>query len=579
MRLGLTVLWVIAVATAYGQVEGAGGAGRILRHPTTSPSLPQNPAALTSSEVKPEDLAAIEGTVRNSANGQPVRKAELTLRRGEPRPGSQVPAMFTTTTDDAGKFTMRDLEPGAYRLTVSRTGFAGTEYGARGPLRGGTTLNLSAHQRLTGIDFRLSPHAVITGRIVDVDGEPVANVSVSALRYRYFMGRRQLVPVGNAGTNDLGEYRIFGLASGRYYVSGTHQGSMFSMAEDRSAAPQTQEGYVPTYYPGTAELRSAALVDATSGNEIQQLNFRLSRSRAVRVRGRIINQTGKTDRGSNVMLQPKDVAGMMGPYRSFASGPEGQFELRSVPPGSYTLIAMAQDDQQRMISVRQSLEVGVNNVENVIVTISPGIELRGDVRAEEPGTLNLTAVRVALRPSDPGVMYGGMPGGTVSENGRFTLMNVQPDRYSVTVAGLPDGFYVQSIRMEEVDALESGLDLTRGAAGSLQIVLSGKAAQVEGAVTNEKQEPVAGSTVVLIPTSEKRREQFQFHKTVNTDQHGHFILKGLEPGEYKLFAWEDIENGAWMDPEVLQPAESKGKTIVLRQSSRESVDMRVIPAP
>jgi hypothetical protein len=166
-----------------------------------------------------------------------------------------------------------------------------------------------------------------------------------------------------------------------------------------------------------------------------------------------------------------------------------------------------------------------------------------------------------------------------ASNGGFTLSNAQPDRYAVTVTGLPDGFYVRSIRMEEADALESGLDLTRGAAGSLQIVVSGKAAQVEGAVTNEKQEPVAGSTVVLLPTSEKRREQFQFHKTVNTDQHGHFILKGLEPGEYKLFAWEDIENGAWMDPEVLRPAESKGKTITLRESSRESVDMRVIPAP
>src|SRR6185503_1970247 len=98
--------------------------------------------------------------------------------------------------------------------------------------------------------------------------------------------------------------------------------------------------------------------------------FRLSRSRAVRVRGRIINQTGWTDRGSQVMLQTKDTIGMSGPYRSFAPGPEGQFELRSVPPGSYTLIAMAQDNQQRMTSVRQALEVGVNNVENVIITIS-----------------------------------------------------------------------------------------------------------------------------------------------------------------------------------------------------------------
>ena len=102
-----------------------------------------------------------------------------------------------------------------------------------------------------------------------------------------------------------------------------------------------QDGYVPIYYPGTIEIRSAVLVDAISGNEIQQLNFLLTRSRAVRVRGRIINPTGKTDRGSNVMRQPKDAFGMMGRYRSYAPGSQGQFEIRAVPPGTYTLIAMA----------------------------------------------------------------------------------------------------------------------------------------------------------------------------------------------------------------------------------------------
>ena len=573
MPLGLTVLWTVAALAGQGQVVTSGP-------PVTRRTLEGvRPGAVAPTEVKPdvkpEDMCAIEGTVRNVATGEPVKNAELTLRRTDVRPDSGVPAMYSTNTDASGKFAMRNLEPGSYQLAVNRTGFAPLQYGAKRPQRNGTTLRLVARQRMTAVDFSLTPHAVIAGRVVDPEGDPLANVQVMALSYRYVNGRKQLAPTGGGSTNDLGEYRIFGLAPGRYYLRATHR--TMSMATDRSVNPQ-DEDYVPTYYPGTTELKSAAVLDAGAGMEMQQTNMRLSKSRTVRVRGRVIDQTGPGGRIGSVNLVPKDMGMvMMGNRQSIVNGSEGRFELRGVAPGSYILTAQVQREQ-RTFTGRETIEVGDRDLEDVVVTVNPGIELHGEVRADEPGSLDLTLLRLMLRPSEQsGPYFGPMPNGTVSDNGTFVLSQTSPDRYMVSLAGLPDGYYLKSVRMEGADALEEGLDLTRGAAGLIRIVVSAKAGQLEGAVTNEKQEPVAGSTVVLIPTAPKRREQVQFHQTVTADQSGRFTLKNLSPGDYKLYAWEDVENGAWLDPEFLQPVESKGKAVTVREGSRETVDLKAIP--
>src|SRR5207248_1961743 len=176
--------------------------------------------------------------VLNATTGDPVNKANLILRRAEGSAGmGPFPTSYSTTTDAEGKFAMKDIDPGKYRLSVNRTGFVNAEYGARGAMRPGTTLSLDPKQHLQDVVFRLTPQAVITGRVLDEDGEPVAYVQVQSLRYRYNQGRKQLMPFGGASTNDLGEYRIFSLPPGRYYLSATSRPGMFEPTLDRSANP------------------------------------------------------------------------------------------------------------------------------------------------------------------------------------------------------------------------------------------------------------------------------------------------------------------------------------------------------
>jgi protocatechuate 3,4-dioxygenase beta subunit len=132
-------------------------------------------------ESKPEDRCSIEGQVLNAATGELVSKANLILQHADSSRNTGFPVSYTTATDAAGAFAMKDIEPGKYRLLVNRTGFVNGEYGARGPNRPGTTLALEPKQRLTGIVFRLVAHAVITGRVVDSDGDPMTNVQVQTI--------------------------------------------------------------------------------------------------------------------------------------------------------------------------------------------------------------------------------------------------------------------------------------------------------------------------------------------------------------------------------------------------------------
>jgi hypothetical protein len=168
------------------------------------------------STTRPEDLCAMSGRVVNSVTGEPLRRATIILMRADPTPG-EPPLAYTTSSNPEGQFAMKEMEPGRYRLMATRNGFVQFVYGARNPMRPGTTISLAKQQSVTDMELKMTPHAVLVGRIVDEEGEPVPNVPVMLQAYRFLQGRKQLTTAGGGNsTNDLGEYRIFGVAPGTY---------------------------------------------------------------------------------------------------------------------------------------------------------------------------------------------------------------------------------------------------------------------------------------------------------------------------------------------------------------------------
>ena len=256
----------------------------------------------------------------------------------------------------------------------------------------------------------------------------------------------------------------------------------------------------------------------------------------------------------------------------------GKFEIRGVTPGSYWLSASF-NQGNRAYSARQAVDVGSSNIENLTLSVGPGGHLTGVVHVDGETSASLTSIRVTLQPREFGILLGPTPNGTLKEDGSFDLDNVSPDRYNLFFPGLPEGFYVKSIRFGDNDALASGLDLTSGGSAPVEVVLSPRAGEVTGVVQNPKtQQPAPAATVVLIPKEDGRRDQQTYYRTATTDQTGAFTLKSVPPGEYKAYAWEDIDAGAYLDPDFVKPFESASDAVSVPEGGHLALQLTLIPA-
>ncbi|MEI9974593.1 MAG: carboxypeptidase regulatory-like domain-containing protein [Ignavibacteriota bacterium] len=135
---------------------------------------------------KPKELSRIEGRVVSVVTGEPVGKAAVTLVYLSSAPGpDDWLRNYSTVSDGKGTFTIADLAPGKYRLQAKRNGFLDLEYGAHGSQTTGTVFDLEAPDQLKDIELRLTPYGVLTGRIVDTDGDPVPYAHVEILKSHY----------------------------------------------------------------------------------------------------------------------------------------------------------------------------------------------------------------------------------------------------------------------------------------------------------------------------------------------------------------------------------------------------------
>jgi protocatechuate 3,4-dioxygenase beta subunit len=537
------------------------------------------PLALAA-QTKPDDSCSVSGQVSNAVTGEPVRRAIVSLRRIEMSPGVtniQV-SNNTASTDATGQFAITGIAPGKYRLSAERSGFIVTQYGARGPNKPGTLLTLEPGQKSSNLAMRLTPQGVIAGRVLDEEGEPVANVDVQVLRQQYMQGRKQMARAGGGPTNDLGEYRIFGLPPGRYYVSANFR--------QNPMQAQTDDEYVTTFFPRTTDPTAAAPMDVAPGAQLRNIDIPLAKMHTVAVRGHVATELrppgGESPQRQNLnmMLAARSTSIVGGGFtRGAPVAPDGAFEFRGVTAGSYFLIG-ALNTVGRTFSARVPVEVGGSNLEGVSLTIRGGVPVTGRVRVEGETTASLAHLRLNLLPAEPGALqFGPMPTQQLKEDGTFQLDDVVADRYMVSVNGLPEGFYVKSVRSSNVDVTAQGLDVAAGSPAPLDVVLSPNAAQVTGTVLDPKtQKPASMMMVVMVPQEKERRDREPFYRTATTDASGQFTFKSVPPGEYRVYSWEEVDYGAWMDPDFLKPLESRGEPVSLQEGARPAIQVNLIPA-
>jgi hypothetical protein len=217
-----------------------------------------------------------------------------------------------------------------------------------------------------------------------------------------------------------------------------------------------------------------------------------------------------------------------------------------------------------------------SDVEDVVLTISGHPVITGKVRVEGQLPASAPSLRVSLSQVPSTSMLSvslGSPSATARPDSTFTLSTFPEGDFRVAMSGLPPGFFLKEATLDGKDVLTKPAPFS--AAGNLEVVINGNAAQVDGRVIDDQMRAVPGIEVVLIPdTSRNRTELF---KRIVTDQQGRFAFPNLTPGAYKLFAWEKLEGNAYFDEEVLKAFEPKGTPVLLEESSRKTVTVQRIP--
>jgi hypothetical protein len=533
----------------------------------------------------------IEGKVLKAATGEPLRGARVELMLN-----SQEAMMEgrgrENVTDETGKFSFTGLAAATYSLSVSRAGYVTQNYGERaGGFRmfglGGTPLNLTAGQKMTELQFRLVAGGVITGRVFDRYGDPVEGAGVSAQKpgafTSNFMGDE-----GGATTNDLGEYRVYGLAPGEYVVvatPGEGGGGFLRMARrmmgsgnrGQTTADGQREAAGKTYFAGVTEASRATRLQVKAGEEISGIDITIQTVRVYAVRGRVSIPGGlKADNVRLMMIRTDGGVDMGGGTTAKA---DGSFEIEGVPPGKYRVMAMGMDPEKGaagMSTANQEVVVGASDVEGVSISLGGGALVTGLLRIE--GTREIPKYTSVMLVDKDGAGFGSGGNAQVKEDGTFEMKGVSGGTYLVTahVGTQGDKFYLKEVRLGSQDVRES-LDVSSGGVAGLEILMGADGGVVSGRALTEESLPAPGAQVMLLPSDEKRMRLDAKHE--QADQHGRFLISAVRPGDYRLIALEELDPGELMglrrDEESAAKFKDQGVAVRVSASGQHAVDVMV----
>jgi hypothetical protein len=509
--------------------------------------------------------------VRKGSN-EPIHFARVTLANE----GDEQKIVHASTAGN-GRFAFKDLPPGDYRVAVAHNGYVSESYGATKPMDPGLPLTLSPGKRVDDLIFRMTRAAVIIGHVRDENGEPLPWAQVTALLTFFTQGKRTLMPASIAVANDLGEYRLFNLTPGKYLLSAGYESAQKSASFSLATAfgsREEREGLATTYYPGTTDPLKAVTVNVEPGAEIRSIDFSLQPSGVFHIRGRVSGLSLEhAGFGGAVMLRRGNsrLSAAMPERTAPVKTEDGTFDIDQVASGSYELIAYEfAGDKPRMI--HRSVEVGGADVDGVDLAFEPGVTITGHLRWEDKAAAPNVPLQVSLEQDDQ--LFGMHPTSEVRPDGSFELKDVSADTYWVNVSGPAPDAYLKSAQYGSSDAL-GNFRVSSSSGDTLELIGSARGAHIQGVVMNSDPVPVTGVWVTLIP-EDSNRNQKRLYQSVRSGANGKFEFRGVAPGNYSLFSWDNVEEHEWDDPEFLKPFRSKAFSVRVAEGDSKTADLAVI---
>jgi hypothetical protein len=493
-------------------------------------------------------------------------------------------AFPTTTTDASGYFTFANVPPGRYSVRIQRGGYFGAS--VNGPTLMAVVDTTVAADKTANIAVSMTPAAIISGRVRDSAGHPMSNVTVQAYNVFYQDGMPILDPVASKPTDDQGEYRLFWVTPGRYYVG------VMPRPPSAAAIAAGNPHDVMTFYPEATDSSAAIPLTVRAGEEVSGIDIGIRRVRPFHVSGRVnsavpIPPTSSTAQGAFAIinqLQNSSATLFMTPRSVTApdyddlnsvatvvlNGSTGSFDIPNILPGAYDLYARV-NDQNSPAFGRIEVDVLNQDVTGLTINVRSAVDVKGTVVSSTA----LSSWRVSIQPEERIAKLGfGMRSGPVggrfadvSRDGAFDIQGIPPGHYGVRVSGLSPNMYVDDVRQNGTSVYDSGFDVGVEPPTPVQILVKSGAGSVEGVAQ-------AGAIVALIPAS--RRANHALYYGATADGTGAFGIRGVAPGEYKIIAWDSIPAGAYLNAEFLKKYEDSGDSITITPDSKLKFNPTVI---
>lgn len=544
--------------------------------PVVRDAQPRDAAPATKS------TAAITGRVTNLETGGPLRRALILIT------SAALPSSRRVSTNSDGRYEIPDLPPGQYSVRAERGGYLPLAYGQRRPGEPGKPLELAEGQTAKAIDFALPPVGVISGRVVDESGEPVAHVNMWAMQFRYYQGARKLVAVGgfsevggfsaHTSTDDSGQYRLL-VPPGDFVVMGQSR-ETWPLEGD----PAQMLGYPPSYYPGTVAPAEAQRIKVGVGQEVGNIDFALVPARTSRVAGTVFNAAGTPGAGESVTLsQEVGGPGMTSHFPSSntaKTGPDGRFAVNNLQAGEYLLaVRTAAGNDQPAQEARQMIQVAGADIDGLVIVVGSGGTVRGQVASDDgtpvPGVDRLVVRARSLTWAARTSTLAFSGNGRVNADGTFELKALIGP-VVLTIGTLTGDWTLKAVELNGRNLADDPIDVPHGATMSgVRVVLTNRPTHVRGGLLDEKQQPAEGTVVIFPEETSRWREDSRTVRAARPDQHGEFSIKGLPAGKYLIAAVDYVQDGQWYDPEFLAELRPRAERLSLAEAESKRIDLTV----
>jgi uncharacterized protein (DUF2141 family) len=546
----------------------------------------------------------VAGTVLSAAEpNRPIPRARVVLRPLESRQD------FATISDASGRFAFTRVPAGRYTMTVTKPAYMTAHYGTgEGVLPPGLPITVEEGKPTAGLTLRLTRGGVITGAVVDEQGQPVPGARIQVLQP--FGDDRRLSPIviqGTPLTDDRGVYRIFGLQPGRYAVGavpgpgpGTAMLGVLRLASD----PARSVAYAPTFYPGTPFSFEASLVDVASDRETTGVDIPTRFVPVARVEGTVVAdgqpvgyvQVQLLERAPSLLQQ----GGRATSGRTGADGQMAHFSIGEVIPGRYTVIARAVDRKGAAVGegvnpilwAQQDVDVNGEDIRDVALVLRPAAPLTGRVVLE--GTTpeavpDSRTIRVTLMPSGAAVASAVQIPVTVDETGRFVVPNVVPGRYTLAVSALslvgtsPPGIWsLASAMAGGRDLLDYPLDVQPGEpTPEVVLTYSNLTAELSGRLLDPAGKPRTNMSILIFGTDRAvwSRESRRVRAPVQPAEDGSFRFLNLPAGEYFLGVMTEVDPKQAGDPALLEQLAPAAIRVTIGPGEKKIQDIRIAGPP